>query len=810
MKILKEREIERILRAKDSNELKRILKIKREDYFTSFIYKLERLIYNYSAKYDSVIYKILEITLEDVLKDNNYLNKCLKISEFRKSSFNIFEYLEKRVKRDNFIYDEFKGFKEYLSYIDKQFDLEIKKGSITNSFEEVVNYLENVLKIKDFDNMDVINKLLNFLDNNLKEEQEVIVERCKKINELKKMVKNSKDKHGNNEGEHVLDFIYHKLDKIEINISDSINKDNKSFNNFASLLSYLTELMDSFTENHASAVYKILEALENEILKGKQLDFLEESEKILKIRQEIVERIKSVKKNERKSHQKYFYLKDIANRLENIELNMAYKIKSSEVVNNYNIVRYILFDLEDTECMERLIKKNPYIINAFNLKSVNILYLVVDKYMKAILNKDTNFYQKVCYYDTMLESILNSKFIRIEEEVLDKCMGMVTAVFKKILREGKSNELVSSWYRNLLSRLKGDEVPLNKADLDKMYGVSKAIYCKPLKDDQLKQVLSLDDFIVTIDEDILSNKDDAIAVKRVNNDLFELKTFISDPNSLYSMNSLPIKGARESAETIYYEDSKEDMFHKDIISKYLSLDEGILRNVRVYQFLIDKSGELVSFDIKKGPIKVSKNYSYDEINDCLKMCYDERLDEYISNLNLLKNILVKKGFDTNIGKDSSYSKAEELVMIFMIYTNHKVAEYCAKNDIPFVYRYYNDDKKEVDKSILDTISLEKRNIYARYLDEIGKLSNSAFYSTEGKSHDALGLGYYTHLTSPNRRFADILANQCIDNFYFNNLDDKNREFFEKYLKKEVAKLNDKLRGLDNYYREYSKYVLTRK
>ncbi len=291
MKLLKEREIEKILRAHDIDGMKKALKIKNENYFPGIIYKLERLVYNYNNRYDEVIYKLLEVILRDVLTTDNYLERCNKISKFRQKSSNIVEVLEKKLRRGNSVYNEFNGFIEYIDYINKQFDDSIKKSKINN----------------DLNNFDIIDKLLNYLDNTVVSEQDIVIDRCSKLNELKNIVKYGQNKINSKE-RHLFDYIYHKLDRIEIDVASNLkSKEEISSNKFDYLLSYLTKLMVDFNENHASSVYKVLEALENELIKGEQLDFLEESEKILKIRQAIVQRIKSTKKLERKSHQKYFY-----------------------------------------------------------------------------------------------------------------------------------------------------------------------------------------------------------------------------------------------------------------------------------------------------------------------------------------------------------------------------------------------------------------------------------------------------------------------------------------------------------------------
>lgn len=819
----KDRDINNILNSSSVDELKRALKIKDEDYFKKIISYLERLIYNCNDKYLEVVYKLLELIEQDVINTNNYLEKCNKIVAFRTRFPNIYQTLYKKTRKINSNYNEIKNIMIYIEKVDTVFDSEVKNSKIDMinnvlDFDSFLRFLENILKKPNIEDLDIINRILNFLEKELNNDISGILEKCDSISNIKQIVQNKITKKQENyqqekESINNYNYVLRKLEKIEIGLRGKVEEDLscvEANNIFDYLLEHLFRIVVSFSERNVDTVYKILDLLEKEVLNDNDLNYLKEAEKILKLRKNVVDIIKSTKKNTRKSHRRYYYLKDIANKLENLEINITYNIKSSEVLANYNIIKYIIFDLENIKYTENLIKQNPYLINAFNLNSENIISLVIDKYLETI-NSLKRSYEKICYYDKTLELLLNSKFIRIDESVKNENIYKITKTYKDKLILGKSNEFMSSWYKNLVDRIKNPEYVQSEKELNKMYDI-----IIPQEEEldviKLNQEEKNQDFIITIDENVYVNKDDAFSVKKLDSGLYNLKVYIADPSSLFSLNSLSMKNARNNAETIYLEDKKIDMFHPKTIENYLSLDENKLRNVKIYDFILDKKGNLINFDIQKGSRIVNKNYSYDEFNDLFDICDTKDEEKLIEDLIVIRNILSNKGLEEVAEKELGIeiTTAEKLVATFMIYTNNKVAEYFAKKNYPFVYRHYTYDKPFIDRSILEVVPSEEKEKYDHFLEEIGKTSNNAVYSLDSKNHDALGLGYYTHITSPNRRYADIIANSCIDNFCFNNLTDKQEVAFERYLKSEVDYLNDRLEGIKNYYDGYARYVLTRK
>lgn len=818
----KEKDIKNVENASNVDELKKALKIKNADYFKTFISYLEKIIYNYNEKLENALYKLLEIIELDVKDTHDYLDKCNKIITFRNGFSNVYDTLYKKTRKTNSNYNEVKNIMIYIEKINKTFYDEVKTSSVvkkneTLDFEEYLIFLEYVLKNFSIDNMDIINRVLNHLETNSKKEIKGVLEKCDRLNNIKRILQSKLEEKRDNykeekESINNYNYILKKLEKIEINLSEKVEIDflEEYDDVFDYLLERLNRIIVNFSERNVDAVYRILELLEKEVLKDNDLNYLKEAEKILEIRKSIVDTIKQTKKNTRKSNEKYYYLKEIANKLENLEINIAYNIKSSEVLANYNIIKYIIFDLENIKYTENLIKNNPYLINAFNLNSENILSLVVDKYLESV-NDSKRSYKKICYYDKTISLLLNSKFIKKDESVIEENISKITNAYKNKLVLGKSNEFISSWYKNLINEIRNEGYVQDENELNKMYNIIIP------KEEKLSDAVYLEnesnnDFIITVDESVYVNKDDAFSVKKLDNGIYNLKVYIADPNRLFSHYSLSMKNARNNVETIYLEDKKIDMFHPNTINNYLSLDENKVRNVKIYDFILDKNGSLINFDIQKSSVVVSKNYSYDGFNGLFDICDTEDEEKLIEDLIVVRNILSNKGLEDVAEKELGIeiTTAEKLVASFMIYTNNKVAEYFAMKGYPFIYRHYDEERPFIDRSILEVVPFEEKDKYAHFLEEIGKTSNNASYSLEGKNHDGLGLGYYTHITSPNRRYADIIANSCIDNFCFSDLTDQQIKDFEKYLKDEVDYLNDRLEGIKNYYDDYARFVLTRK
>lgn len=113
----------------------------------------------------------------------------------------------------------------------------------------------------------------------------------------------------------------------------------------------------------------------------------------------------------------------------------------------------------------------------------------------------------------------------------------------------------------------------------------------------------------------------------------------------------------------------------------------------------------------------------------------------------------------------------------MLLYNHLFAKYCNLNNIPIIY-----SSNSIRKG--DEIYFSDKNIL---------LSNSSYYGFLPQRHNTLGLDFYTHATSPLRRFPDFYNQLCFKNWLIG-------EYIEKI---DIFELNRKKYLFRKFYREYN-------
>lgn len=808
------KQIKKILASETDKDLKNNLKIQDEENFIERLFEIYiDLVNDIKEEYIPILEIILqEIENQTDLLSDDFIEMTKSIIQAREKIKDVKTLLEEKITNNDQSYPYIWEDNERICEIENKLDRLIKKAKIvkkTNNKKEEVTSLIEYLKVQieniDENNVDVINKILTGLE--YLSNKELIIEKeeiislkktTKKVNKTNKLIKNESI------------YIYKKLEQIEENILKPEEKiirfETKSFDK---LVEELDEITDEFSVNKAKLAYKIIERLEEKIKKpnpDKKYDY----NKLLKIRQKIIANIKNTPKITRQKT-KYIYLKEIANKIENIELNIIYNTNSEETIKNYNIINYIIFNKQDVNCTENIIEKNPYLINAYSLTTENIIMKTVNKYLEAIngLSKKES-YKDLCYFDKVLNLLLTNEIICYDEKVINECLKEVE---KKINQTNKNKIQVLEWYKRLEKILSKQAENIETDSLNKMFNISDEE--EPVKEFNIiiKDEKETGPFIFTIDDEKTTNRDDAISIKEVSPGLNNLRIYISDPGYILKKESPEMKKAKKQGETLYLQDKSIEMFSEETIQKHLSLDANKKRAVKVYDYLLSNDGELISFAIQKESIVTDQNYSYQEFNEILRNSSSYKQEELIEKLLLLEKILNKQIFEEKEAisvnpNDSSKENSELLITTYMIYNNYKVAEYFAKEKLPFIYRHYSSETN-IDQEILKRMSIFETKTANKIIDELGKVPGHASYSVNEQNHDGLSISSYSHITSPNRRYADILASECIDKLYFNNLNDSQIRVFEKYLSREVETLNDRLIANQMYTEEYNK-ILKRK
>ncbi len=282
--------------------------------------------------------------------------------------------------------------------------------------------------------------------------------------------------------------------------------------------------------------------------------------------------------------------------------------------------------------------------------------------------------------------------------------------------------------------------------------------------------------IFTIDGEDAKDLDDAVNVKKLENGNYELGVHIADVSNYVRENSLLDKEAITRGTSIYMLDRVIPMLPRELSNGLCSLNQKTDRLTLSVIMEINKDGEVVSSEIKKSVVNVTRRMSYNEVATILKYVNNEQKeDEKIKNveeakkkieslekelalikeckpyfehfknmeelakilkarrekqgsLNLeipeTKIILDKDGYAVDV-KKYELTFANEIIEQFMLTANETVAETFYWLEAPFIYRVHEepDEDKilELNKFLYNIgykIKASKDNIHPKAFAEV--------------------------------------------------------------------------------------------
>ena len=334
--------------------------------------------------------------------------------------------------------------------------------------------------------------------------------------------------------------------------------------------------------------------------------------------------------------------------------------------------------------------------------------------------------------------------------------------------------------------------------------------------------------IFTIDGEDAKDLDDAVCVEKLENGNFYLGVHIADVSNYVKDSSKLDKEAILRGTSIYMMDRVIPMLPKELSNGICSLNAGVDRFAISVFMEINKDGKVVSSDIKKSVIKVTKRMNYTdvtklleyeegslkEINEKDKKMIEEH-KSFISHFVRMKKlaeilkerrkkegsldldvpeskiILDDNGIAINV-KKYEITISNEIIEQFMLICNETVAEKFYWLEAPFIYRVHEvrDTEKiqELNKFLINLgyrIKGNKDNIHPKAFAEVlekikGKeeervISNLilrtlkvARYEAENKGHFGIASKCYCHFTSPIRRYPDLFIHRVISKYLEEN------------------------------------------
>jgi len=386
----------------------------------------------------------------------------------------------------------------------------------------------------------------------------------------------------------------------------------------------------------------------------------------------------------------------------------------------------------------------------------------------------------------------------------------------------------------------GIETDFNLATLEEASQVPAVVQEKDLEGRRDLRVES----IYTIDGADAKDLDDAIGVKRLSNGLFELTVAIADVTHYVQEGSALDQDAYSRGTSVYLTDRVIPMIPKTLSNGICSLNPQIDRLAIACRMEIDENGHVVDHEIFPAVIKTKHRMTYDDVTAILEGDNDLRLDyaDSVADFELMAEIheILKrkrrlrgsiefdvkeakvKVDDTGFPIDIVYRDrgvSEEIIEEFMLLANETVAEAFEKLKYPFIYRVHETPSAEKLHKLYKTTRLfgytlkgDKDNISPKILQQMldkveGKKEASminktmlramekARYAEVNLGHFGLAATYYTHFTSPIRRYPDLIVHRMIRTFLFEGRTDQETAAHWKGVMPEIGKhTSEKERG----------------
>ncbi|MFC5630395.1 MULTISPECIES: ribonuclease R [Streptococcus] len=314
----------------------------------------------------------------------------------------------------------------------------------------------------------------------------------------------------------------------------------------------------------------------------------------------------------------------------------------------------------------------------------------------------------------------------------------------------------------------------------------------------------------TIDGADAKDLDDAVHIKLLDNGNFELGVHIADVSYYVTEGSALDREAITRGTSVYVTDRVVPMLPERLSNGICSLNPNVDRLTQSALMEINRQGKVVNYQICQSVIKTTYRMTYIRVNDMLAGD-EEALAEYEAIVpsvrymaelhNILEEMRVRRGalnFDTSEAKIIVNDKgmpvdivvrqrgiAERMIESFMLAANECVAEHFSKHHLPFIYRIHEEPKAEKLQKFIDFASV----MGAKVQGTANKMTQAALqqfmasfdgkpgaevlnmmllrsmqqarYSEHNHGHYGLAAEYYTHFTSPIRRYPDLLVHRMI-------------------------------------------------
>ncbi|KAA0944299.1 ribonuclease R [Sporosarcina sp. ANT_H38] len=316
---------------------------------------------------------------------------------------------------------------------------------------------------------------------------------------------------------------------------------------------------------------------------------------------------------------------------------------------------------------------------------------------------------------------------------------------------------------------------------------------------------------ITIDGADAKDLDDAISVVKNGDGSYLLSVHISDVSYYVKENTPMDEDAFDRGTSVYLTDRVIPMLPHKLSNGICSLNPGVDRLTLSCAMTIDRNGRVINHEIFESVIRSKERMTYTDVykiieeKDVELSAKYEHIVPMINEMAELAAILKQKRIDRGaIDFDFKESKvlvdekgwptdvvirertvAEKLIEEFMLAANETIAEHFHWLKLPFIYRIHEDPKEEKLQRFFEfltnfgiVVKGTGNRVHPRALQEIVesiaglpeetvistmllRSMQQAKYFEESLGHFGLSTDFYTHFTSPIRRYPDLIVHRLI-------------------------------------------------
>ncbi|MBZ0241689.1 MAG: ribonuclease R [Bacteroidales bacterium] len=335
-----------------------------------------------------------------------------------------------------------------------------------------------------------------------------------------------------------------------------------------------------------------------------------------------------------------------------------------------------------------------------------------------------------------------------------------------------------------------------------------------------------DVFTITIDPADAKDFDDALSLRKLENGNWEVGVHIADVSHYVVPGTALDEEAKERGTSVYLVDRVIPMLPEKLSNGVCSLRPNEDKRCFSAVFELNEEAEVLNEWIGKTMIRSNQRYAYDDVQAVIEGGEGEFKEEMLVLHRLAEKLRTKRMdngsinfyseevkfiLDENAKPIDTYVKVQQeshkLIEDFMLLANRRVAEKIGKTKgktpKTFVYRVHDEPNPEKLNTFVQLVS---RLGYSMNISNRQKLVTSynnlfkavegkgeknlietvairtmakAEYSTENIGHYGLAFPFYTHFTSPIRRYPDLLVHRLLERYLIENKASASAEKYEE-------------------------------